>query len=65
MKTCEHCPFPKRCIPADRCIAYKIGAVSYEAPAPKPMEVNTTFGVGSTGTAPSKSSGKAKKVKKK
>lgn len=48
MKTCEHCPFPKRCIPAERCIAYKLDAVAPEAPKPKPMEVQTTNGVGMT-----------------
>lgn len=64
MKTCEHCPYPKRCIPADRCIAYKIGAEPVILPDPKPMEINTTFGVGTTGKAPAKSSGKVRKKKK-
>ena len=65
MKTCEHCPYPKRCIPADRCIAFKIGAEPVILADPKPIEINTTYGVGTTAKAPSKLSGKAKKVKKK
>lgn len=68
MKTCEHCPYPKRCIPADRCIAFKIGAEPVILRDPKPIEINTTYGVGTTAKdkAPApKVASKAKKAKKK
>ena len=64
MKTCEHCPYPKRCIPADRCIAFKIGAEPVILRDPKPIEINTTYGVGTTENK-TKPATKAKKAKKK
>ncbi|WJE88103.1 hypothetical protein FAMCQIZV_CDS0022 [Phage C72C1] len=49
MKTCEHCPFPRRCEPAERCIAYKKDAEAVILPEPAPVPVVTTSGVGMTG----------------
>ena len=57
METCNNCPFPKRCIPANRCIAYKVDATPVVLPEPKPVPVKTSFGIGMNG--------KAKKAKKK
>lgn len=49
MKTCEHCPYPHRCMPQERCIAYKIGGEGGTLPEPVSHPVATTSGVGMTG----------------
>ena len=58
MKTCKNCPFPRRCEPADRCIAYKTGAEPVILPEPVPVPVMTTRGFGVTGKAKSGKKGK-------
>jgi hypothetical protein len=49
MNICDNCPFPRRCEPAGRCIAYKKGAEPVIMPEPTPVPVKTTGGVGMTG----------------
>ena len=64
METCEHCPLPRRCLSAERCIVYKEGAVVLPTPEPTPHPVETTSGMKMTGVikkiAPKKSASKKK-----
>jgi len=53
MEICEHCPYPHRCGPQERCIAYKIGGEGDILPEPVEVRVfhpvMTTDGIGMTG----------------
>lgn len=63
MNICDNCPFPRRCEPAERCIAYKKDAEPVILAEPTPVPVKTTTGVGMT--SPLRKSAKKKKAAKK
>lgn len=62
MELCEHCPYPHRCKPQQRCIAYKKDGVSVTLPEPVPHPVITSSGISMTGKI---KTGKKKKAAKK
>lgn len=49
MNVCENCPYPRRCEPQGRCIAYKKGAKPVIMQEPKSVPVMTSTGIGMTG----------------
>ena len=61
MELCKNCPYPHRCEPQQRCIAYKKGGASVTLPEPVPHPVITSNGIGMTGKI---KTGKKKAAKK-
>ena len=61
MNLCEHCPYPHRCEPQQRCIAYKKDGVSVTLPEPVSHAVITSSGIGMTGKTKPKKKKAAKK----
>ena len=61
MEVCEHCPYPHRCKPQQRCIAYKKNGVSVTLPEPVSHPVITSSGIGMTGKVKLKKKKAAKK----
>lgn len=49
MNICSNCPFPRRCEPQNRCIAYKKDAEPVIMPEPQSVPVKTSNGIGMTG----------------
>jgi len=49
MNICDNCPFPRRCEPQGRCIAYKKDAEPVILPEPESVPVKTSNGIGMTG----------------
>ena len=49
MNVCQNCPYPRRCEPQGRCIAYKKDAKPVIMTETKPVPVLTSTGISMTG----------------
>ena len=61
MNVCENCPYPRRCEPQGRCIAYKKDAKPAIMTEPTPVPVLTSTGISMTGFIKKPAKKKAKK----